>query len=133
HNIKLLPKIPEIYKLPPRKARKLPLHHTVLHVFVGKGTPFEDGRTIRLKDDFPNGRSNTILIIEGGKPVPWTKPEDIPFDPALALPDLFNVFGEIVRVGFVDGSVRHLGRETSEQTVRAAITRNGTEMLGPEN
>src|SRR5215470_13169211 len=41
HNIALLPRMPHAYAAPGSKAKKIPPHHTVCHVFVGKGTPFE--------------------------------------------------------------------------------------------
>ncbi|MBI3408540.1 MAG: DUF1559 domain-containing protein [Planctomycetes bacterium] len=128
HNILLLSKIPEVYKPPARRARTMPPHHTVVHVFIGEGTAFEEGRAIRLTSDFPDGTSNTILVVEGGPPVPWTKPEEIPFDPALPLPNLFNLFGDTLRIAFADGSVRRFGPEISEQTLRGAITRTGHEI-----
>ena len=124
HNIRLLSRVPEVYKPPARKARNMPPHHTVIHVFVGKGTAFEEDRSIRL-NDFPDGTSGTILIVEGGPPVPWTKPEEIPFAPEMPLPNLFNLFGDTLRIAFVDGSVRRFGPEISEETLRAAITRRG--------
>ena len=31
--------------------------------------------------DFIDGTSNTILAVEANRGIPWTKPEDIPFDP----------------------------------------------------
>jgi len=132
HNIRLLPKIPAVFKPPARRARKMQPHDTVIHVFVGKGTAFEEGRAIRLKEDFPDGTSSTILMVEGGPPVPWTKPEEIPFAPEAPLPNLFNLFGDTLRIAFADGSVRYFGPEISETTLRAIITRNGGESLNPD-
>ena len=33
-------------------------------------------------------RHNTILAVEAKREVPWTKPEDIPFNPELPLPQI---------------------------------------------
>src|SRR5438046_10564458 len=58
HNIALLPRMPPTFALPPRKQAKLPAHHTICHVFVGKGTPFESRTGLRLQDSFPDGTSH---------------------------------------------------------------------------
>jgi hypothetical protein len=43
---------------------------------------------VTLKDGFPYGTSNTLLFVETGEPVPWTKPAELPFDPVGPLPAL---------------------------------------------
>ena len=116
-----------------RKKSRMPAYHTVCHVFVGKGTPFEDGREVKFNEDgFPDGTSNTILIVEAGPPVPWTKPEEIPYDPDTPLPHLETLFRDIIRLAVADGSRRHVRKEIGETTLRAAITRNGGETLGSD-
>jgi hypothetical protein len=130
HNIRLLPRMPRTYGPPPGKAHLIPAHHTICHVFVGKGTAFEGREGLRLDKDFPDGLCNTLLIIEAGEPVPWTKPEDLIYEPEGPLPRLDGIFRWGFRVGMGDGSRRHVKKEVSEQTLRAAITRNGGETLG---
>jgi hypothetical protein len=105
----------------------MPPFHTIVHVFVGKGTAFEGPGGLRLKDDFPDGTSNTILLVEAGKPVPWTAPDELVYDPLGPLPELKGVFRDSFRIGFADGSVGFIGRDKSETRLRAAITRNGGE------
>ena len=55
-------------------------------MFVGPGTGFErDG----LKwTDFDDGAANTITVVEAAEAVPWTKPDDLVYDPAAPLPPL---------------------------------------------
>jgi hypothetical protein len=132
-NIQLVSRMPSIYALPPRKAAKMgvPAGHTVCHVFVGKNAAFEGKEGLRMTD-FTDGLSNTILVIEAGEPVPWTKPEDLAYDPDEPLPDLRSPFKDIIRVGMGDGSRRHLPISMTEQTLRAAITRNAHDLLGPD-
>jgi hypothetical protein len=72
------------------------------------------------------------LVIEAGEPVPWTKPEDLPYDPDQPLPNLRGLFKDGFRVGMADGSMRWLKWDMSEETLRAAITRNGNEKLPPD-
>jgi hypothetical protein len=79
HNKALLPLIPKEYLQPGEQPG--PEGLTKYQVFVGRGTAFEDlPRGIRLTD-FPDGTANTLLVVEAANGVPWTKPEDLPFDP----------------------------------------------------
>jgi hypothetical protein len=132
HNLPLLSRMPATYAPPSGKRWKVPPNHTVCHVFVGKGTAFEGPEGLRLPADFPDGTSNTILIVEAGEPVPWTKPEDLAYDPDGPLPDLRCLFKNGFRAGMGDGAVRWITKDMSEATLRAAITRNGGDTLGPD-
>jgi hypothetical protein len=127
HNIQLLPKMPLSYAAPPRKMSKLPPYHTICHVFVGKGTAFEGRAGLNLKKDFPNGASNTLAIVEAGKPVPWTKPEELEYDPDGPLPDLTGLFKDGFRACRLFGGSEFIPKDTSEADLRALITRNGGE------
>jgi hypothetical protein len=122
HNLALLPKMPSSYAPPGRKAALVPPYHTVCQVFVGKGAAFEGREGLRLRDDFPDGTSDTILIVEAGEPVPWTKPQDIAFSPDGPPPELRCLFKDGFRACMADGTRRWFAREAAH---RAAITRNG--------
>jgi hypothetical protein len=141
HNLKLQSRIPKVFQLLPRGyAGETPAgpSETLIQVFVGKGTAFEGTQGLRLPEDFPDGTSNTILLIEAGKGVPWTKPADLAYGAGQPLPSLggafpgpepFFLWGQNYRagmhVGFADGSVRffELG-EVGEDTLREMIIRN---------
>jgi hypothetical protein len=129
HNIALLPRMPSSYTPPRYKTALVPPHHTICHVFVGKGTPFDGPKGRTLRSDFPDGRSNTLLLVEAGEPVPWTKPEDIPFDPDGPLPPLRGLFRDGFRACTADGARRFIRYDTPEASLRAAITRNGGEQV----
>jgi hypothetical protein len=139
HNRPLLAKIPKVY------ARwfsdpAVPPHATHYQAFVGPGTAFErEGLTW---DDFLDGRANTLLVVEAAEPVPWTKPDDLRYDPAGPLPGLgmgltkpVKFLGYEVRrrngfnAAFADGTVRFLDAGMDEATLRAVITRNGGEPM----
>jgi hypothetical protein len=132
HNMKLLSKMPASFAAPGRKAAKMPSFHTVCHVFVGKGAAFEGTQGLRIPDDFPDDNSTTILLIAAGKPVPWTKPENLPYDPKQPLPDLQGVFHDGFWVCTVAHNRRWVKKETSEATLRALITRNGGDRPGDD-
>jgi hypothetical protein len=133
HNARLLAGRPAVYAAPdwwPPGGR----HGTFYQVFVGRGAAFEGRKGMRFPDDFPDGPSQTILIVETGEAVPWTKPEDLPYDPELPLPKLggLRLGRGVFMAGTADGTVRSVGGNISEATLRAAITRNGGESLGPD-
>jgi prepilin-type processing-associated H-X9-DG protein len=77
--------------------------------------------------DITDGSSNTLLLLEAGTPVPWTKPEDISYDPNKPLPKLGGAFPGVINAAFADGSVHTLRRDFDEDVLRAAVTRDGRE------
>lgn len=128
HNLKLLPRMPQTYAAPWTKYVDVPPSHTVIKVFVGPGTAFEPGTKLKLNQgDFPDGTSNTLLVAEAGDPVPWSKPDDIPFAPDRPI-KLRGLFKDGFRAAAADGSGPHMIRhDCDEAALRAAITRNGGE------
>jgi RNA polymerase sigma factor (sigma-70 family) len=74
--------------------------------------------------DIPDGLSNTILVIEGGSPVPWTKPEDLAYAATGRIPPLGGAIPDAIYAAFADGAVYALKRQYDEHTLRLAITRN---------
>jgi hypothetical protein len=75
HNQALIEKIPKVY----RDMLGHPAGITHFQLVAGPGTPFQkDGLTW---NDFPDGRANTILIVDAADGVPWTKPADLQYNP----------------------------------------------------
>ena len=130
HNVRLLDRMPRLYRAPWTRRVDVPPKHTVYRVFVGPGTPFEPGARVRLKDDFPDGLADTILFVEAGDPVPWTQPAEIPFDPARPV-RLRGLFRNGYRACTADGRYRFIRDDADECAVWAAATRNGGEAAGP--
>jgi hypothetical protein len=81
---------------------------------------------------FMDGTSNTIMIVEAADPVPWSAPGDVHFDPNGPLPKLGGLFNGNFTVAMADGSTRYISKSVSQTTLRAAITANGGEVLGPD-
>lgn len=130
NNIKLLAKMPKVYLLP---GDQTPADHTHYQVFVGNGAAFDLKQGYNIPRDFPDGTSNTILIAEVANAVPWTKPEDVPFDPRQPmLPLMSDRFRAGFHVALGDGSIRMVVPQISEATFKAAITRKGGEKMGPD-
>lgn len=141
HNIQLVEKMPDIYKVNWGDAP--PEGHTYYQVFTGPQTMFE------LRPQFPggvfgyqgirftevsDGNSNTLLIVEGARAVPWTKPEDIPYHPASPAPKVGGPFKElgICNVVMAEGTTAKMKSTVSDKTLHALITRNGGEVIPPD-
>jgi hypothetical protein len=131
YNLCLLKRRPSVYAPPGSKARGIPAKHTYYKVFVGPGAAFEDPAGQSLAS-FTDNTSSTVLVVEAGEPVPWTKPEDLEYAPGQPLPPLSGPFQDIIRVSVVSGSTHYLPRDTDEATWRALITRNGGEKVDGE-
>jgi hypothetical protein len=76
---------------------------------------------------FPDGTGTTILIVEAGKPVPWTKPEDVAYDPKKPVPAPGGAFANVFHAAFADTTVRALSRKIDAKALRALITPAGGE------
>jgi serine/threonine protein kinase len=132
HNQALLKYMPLVYISPEDRPADKP-YSTYYQVFVGTvgpvGPVFEPTPDFqpRLGMRMPDGNSGTLLMVESGPPVPWTKPEDIPYDPAKPLPRLGGLYQDGFPAAFADSSIKFLTRDLDEETLRALITRNGGE------
>jgi hypothetical protein len=123
--MRLLGQMPKVYA-DPEVNTKDPV--TVYQGFVGGGAFFEGQQGTRVAD-ITDGTSNTILVVEAAKAVPWSKPEDLAYDPNQPLPKLGGHRPGGFVAAFCDGSVRILPQTIKEAVLRAVITRNGGEMI----
>lgn len=121
-NKALLAEMPKVFEHPTRKA---PPGHTFYRVIVGPGTIFGDGSESLSFARIADGTSNTLLIVEAESAVPWTKFDEVVFDPKGKPP----VLGEKGRFGavFADGHVQFL--DVPAETLTALITAAGGEVV----
>jgi RNA polymerase sigma factor (sigma-70 family) len=133
HNKTLLANMPNVYRIPGIGDAT----STFYQVVVGKSTVFEKRRAtdpqgpargIRIAD-ITDGTSNTLLVVEAGVPVPWTKPEELPYSETGKLPALGGAFKDTIHAAMADGAVRELPRNAPEDFLRALITRDGGEHI----
>jgi hypothetical protein len=122
--------MPKVYAVPKRDKKEDEV--TYYQVFAGNDTVFEEGKDIRFQD-ITDGTVSTILIIEAGKPVPWTKPEDLPYSADKPIPELGGAIGDgLIGLVTADAAPHRLRRGVDkefEEHLRAYITRNGGEIV----
>ncbi len=119
HNLRLLARTPPNFIPPGEKAPLAPPGHTFLKVFTGAGTAF-GGCAGRSTKDFSDP-DEAVLLVEGGSPVPWTKPDDIAYRPDLPLGELATLFKDGFRVVTGDGHVRFIERAGDPEGLRGQI------------
>ena len=130
NNKKLLAKMPPVYALPGKsKPGDTDTHY---RVFVGNGAGWDwvmGGKIAQIAD----GTSNTLMVVTAADAVPWTKPDELEFDPEK---DMTKLIGLVVngkaQVAMFDGSVRTLSKLPGKETLNALITKNGGEIVGDD-
>jgi prepilin-type processing-associated H-X9-DG protein len=131
-NKALLKEMPPLYSCPNR-VKPEPFT-TTYEVLVGKNAMFEKDQDIGAVD-VTDGTSNTFLVVESRKAVPWTKPDDLTFNPGEAAslcgagsshPGGFNA-------AMGDGSVRFIRDTIDVKKFRAMITRNSGEVVAVDH
>jgi len=140
--------MPRIYAHPGERNR--PMTHTYYRGFSSHGAVFEcrpghvQARRIpvfgRVRDphlgldlaSVEDGRSSTILVVEAGDPVEWTRPDDLDASPGKPFPRMGGMgWRKVFQALMVDGTVRALPLDLSEDTLRALVTHSGGEPLPP--
>jgi len=152
NNIRLLNQMPKVYAHP-RDRHQAGVSVTYYRGFSSPGAVFEkrprasnpagpivDGPAVMLKKEdpfnlssFKDGISETLLVVEAGDPVEWTKPDDLDASPGRPFPALGGMgwSGNRFNVAFADGSVKALKPGVPETTLRALVTHSGGEKLPP--
>jgi len=126
-NLALLERIPEIYLLPGRNAAPGETHYQVFT--ADKDEPiasrpiFSLGRSLMVSD-LRDGTVNTLMVAEGEKAVPWTKPADLHYSAKLPIPRIGDPATPWFIVAMADGQLVKVQRSVAQTDLRRAIETN---------
>jgi hypothetical protein len=120
-NLKLLDQIPKVYQNLDYKG--LGSHTTVLAI-NGPGAVFNPGEKLHFRN-VTDGTSQTVLVINAGpdKAVPWTKPQDLTYQPDAIVKSLGDV-NDPFMVMFADGAIYPVRKTVDERTLLKMFQRN---------
>ncbi len=126
--------MPRVYNCPGHSTRKSGM--TGYLAVVGESTAFRpDRKPVRLQD-ITDGADRTILVGESLRSVPWTKPEDLPFDMNLPLFGLGSRHGyhdNGFNVVIANSSVHFLKSSIDPTLLRTLLLRDDIQMVGPDS
>jgi peroxiredoxin/outer membrane protein assembly factor BamB len=125
-NRKLLERIPEMFRAPGDAEDST---NTAYFALTGPGTMFDGPKGVSI-EEVTDGSIVTILLVEARRPVPWTKPVDIPYDASKPLPKLGGIYPGGFFVVSELGAPHFLSNDVKDAVLRALISRAGGEAGG---
>ncbi|MGP0067567.1 MAG: DUF1559 domain-containing protein [Isosphaeraceae bacterium] len=133
HNRALLAEMPHEFGCPsgpgPRSGQTGYLVVVGPKTAVGcTNTPFDPTHGADIQDFF-DGTSNTALVLETNRSVPWTKPEDLQWAPDGPLPQVASPHPGGANALFADGSTKFLMSSIEPRILLAILTVNGGEVI----
>ncbi len=133
NNKELIKLMPAVYACPSRGSTD-EAGLTTYRIFSSPGALFDATQPAPTLADVTDGTSNTLMVVEAGETVPWTKPEGLTSgQPGVPLsgagsrhPGGFNAL-------FADGSVHFLKATVNLQVFEALISRAGGEVISADS
>jgi len=132
HNIKLLEKMPDIFRSPVSKAAKGMTTYRGVGGKLGVLQPDRPGRGGAIGfGSISDGTSNTIFLIETSDElaVEWTKPTSGIDPDSFELAKLFGAYEEGMNIAMCDGSVRSVDDQVDASMLKSMMTRAGGEVI----
>jgi hypothetical protein len=137
HNLALAAQMPEVFRCPSLSDGRASF--TCYQVVVGPkpelgsiGTMFEWARGVEIREA-TDGTSNTVLIAETNRAIPWTQPGDPPFDRDGPPPQFSSGHSGGFHVIFADGWVRFIRSSIEPRTLKSLLTRDGSEVISGDS
>ena len=127
-NKQVLAKIPPVFRHPKDDSTSTNASYFAL---VGEQTAFGNGAGNEIRS-FTDGTSNTGMVFEAQRRIPWTKPEDVPFD-SEDVPELGGWQSEGYNVGMSDGAVFFLSKAIDKDVLKNLMTRNDGNLVDLPN
>jgi prepilin-type processing-associated H-X9-DG protein len=130
HNKKLLARMPSIFRHPalPDAPQDLTYYQVFYSLKAMKpgAVLLQDGHVTLGQLTVQDGTSNTMVVTDAAATsVPWTKPDDLLFDPAQPLPKFASPTKDgYAHAAFADGSVRSFRVDADPKLLRQLIGRN---------
>jgi hypothetical protein len=126
-NKKILEKMPALFRNPADSEKSIYSSYFVLTpaALVAEEdrpvlTAFGKRDGVRFVD-IQDGTSNTLAVVEAKREIPWTRPDDIVFDPDKPLPELGGFFKDGFNAALCDGSVRFISSKIEPKLLKLLI------------
>ncbi|MFL5341365.1 MAG: DUF1559 domain-containing protein [Gemmataceae bacterium] len=127
-NRPLLDQMPPVFLGPAGSAP----NQTRFRVFMGRETMFDPIRQGVRVQDVTDGLAKTILFVEAEQAVPWTKPEELEYDPKKPLPALHRALMNTYMVVAADGEIHDIEASMPEEKIRKWIIINDGWLKDPD-
>ncbi len=128
HNLTLLPKMPDVFRSP-LAGDDQPAGETNYQGFAGANTALGPDEGITFAQ-IVDGTANTLMIVETRATVPWTKPQDLPFQKPEDARQAVPFDGQPLHYLTADGAAHSMDPIDWEKLAQL-ITRDGRELLRP--
>jgi hypothetical protein len=128
HNRALIARMPDVFRNP---NGNLPPGITSYLLVTGPSTAFRDADASPRMQDFADGMSNTIMVVEADpdQAVEWTKPQDWQYDPNNPTRGLGSLRHHGFLAGYADGHVLFIDSSLDPVVLKAMMTPAGGEVL----
>lgn len=118
NNTKVMKQMPEVFRHPNDPVGATNTRYLAL---TGPGTVFSKEGEKASFGDITDGSSNTIMFLSGESNVPWTKPEDITYDPEKNISMENLPFKNGFNASMFDGSVQFFPKDLDPKTLHLMI------------
>jgi len=130
NNLPLSKTVVKVYQLPYEEPKKGQEYYTHYRAFVGNGAAFDMIQAFKLAQ-FSDGTSNTLFAVEAAEGVPWSKPDELEFDPQKEMKKHLRFEkNNVSMVLFADGSVRAVTSKLKEDILKLLIQRDDGKPIG---